>query len=547
MKISILNSKKKLGKVHTKGQDSVHFAFGTVKNMEFYDLTSLQKILKTVGKNPHYCTSVGVFPRNGLVVPASVTDKPDAMNRVANQMNSGNLLVIDNDTGAKFDHTIFEKYWKSAFKGSGFVRTRSGSTIMGKKKNGTHDYYIAKGDFNDFKTAMKIMEAICIVEGFYKVNIHKNGRAVLVTPVDVKLSELQQPIYEDDTKPQIVGNDKGFVVLNKLPNNYENLMKKAERIRVAEINKVMDKSLKLHKKWLKKNHKVVGLKKSELVRSLGDYSRGFVSETTRLFRGKKCVGTVGDLLMGKIKGDMFNDVNEPDYGGWSQKAKWFGGMFHSQAHGGINYYLRLTDKWVVENKKFLKSILKKNVGIITEDLDTVKAQVGNEKLRSYPKLIDSENKVNHNSKIVSAYTQVIGATFWDGSILDYDMLAFIEKHSKTIDGEFVVLPSLKNPYLIGNTQNIAKHLASSYPILKDLDDKGVERPVDIKTTIAVIKSLLDMCSCENYTDLTNVVQCSLDDNEVGYKIVGSRLVKTVGLNKPTLNVLPTKPKGYKKI
>ena len=547
MKLAVLNSSnRKLGKVQTEGQDKKHFVIGNVKHFEFQDLNSLRKLIKTVAKDAKQCLCIGTFPRDGKVAPIGMIKDDMTMSRSKNSMSSGNILVVDNDTGKKFDSSIFIKHWSSAFKGAGYVRTKSGSTLLGKKKNGTHDYYVMKGEFNDLKTAMGIMEAICIVEGFYVVEFYATGRAVVKTPIDIKLNESQMIVYEDDVKPKILGEAHGVVVLSKLPNNHESLMKKADKIVKSEISKNSKKSLEIHQKWLKEKHKITGLKDNELVRSLGDYSRNFINETTKLFREGNSIGTVGDLLLGKIKGNEFADINEPEYGGGGQKAKFYGAMFHSQAHGGINYYIRLTDTWAKENRKFLGSVFKSNIGFITDDVELLGDELCIDNARAYPKQIDTTNKTEHDKLIVSAYTQVKGMTFWDGSILDYDMLLEISKHAVTIDGEFVVLPSMTHSHLFGNTQNIAKVLASVYPILQDLNDKGDVVAVNIKDTIAVIKSLLDMKSGFVGGDLNNCIEHSVEGIS-SHSIVGTALIKTIAVNKPTLNVIPPKGKNYEKI
>lgn len=353
MQLAVLKNYKNVGKLHGNGDS---FESGHVKHFEFEDIKKLGSLIKTVSSNPKYSVCIGTFPRNGEVLPKNKADIGD-MTRTKDVVNKGHILVVDNDYGGKLDVDVFGKYWDT-FKDAGYVHSKSGSTLAGKKKHGSHTYYIVQDGNRTLTTAMEILEAICIVEGLCKIEFHKTGKAVVKTPVDLALSQNSRVVYEDDKDLKIV--DGSTIDLTAYPKNHKKIMKDAAKIVKKMLGKVEKKSLKLHATYVKDftGKKIKGKKKIRT--SLITYEEHEVDEKFKLYLDNKCVGTVGDLVLGKMEGMVyFSDLYEPDYGGGSQKAIYYPDTktFFSQAHGGVTYHVVLSDKFNDELiAEFLKEV-----------------------------------------------------------------------------------------------------------------------------------------------------------------------------------------------
>ena len=158
--LAILANFREVGKLHGTGNA---FESGSVRHFDFDGVDSLGKLLKNIALKPKMCVSIGHFPRDGKVLPNKKAQTGD-MTRTKEVVTTGNILVIDNDYGSDLDVSVFGKYWDT-FKDVSFVRTKSGSTLAGKKKNGSHDYFIVGNGIGRLKEALVYLEAICIVEG----------------------------------------------------------------------------------------------------------------------------------------------------------------------------------------------------------------------------------------------------------------------------------------------------------------------------------------------------------------------------------------------
>lgn len=435
MKIAILINYKDVGK---KASGKKHFAAGSVEHEPFKNIDELGNIIASVADAPKECIAIGTFEGDG-----KVTFKNDKhYSRRAKDMLPGNILVIDNDTEMPYDVNIFAKYWDT-FKGAGYVQSKSGSTLAGSKEHGSHTYFMYNGD--DLKKAMLFLEAICIIEGFYKVDFFKTGKAVIKTPIDIKLNEVQMPVYEDDTNPKVIQG--GAINIDNYPDNYGYLIDKANGIKQKELEDAQAESIKRHKVYLEEYQGVTKLNNRELLISLNDYESHEVDENLVLWSDNREVGTVGDLLLGKIKSKLFADLHEPDYGNGSQKAKFYGSMFHSQAHGGIKYYIKVSYAWYQDNKDKLVY----DVNVKKKELtDMIHANMTDEEIAEVidqtTEAVEKNNIIKLIKKITGLPTQDIkdaynrtlvkdenslskyfkGASiFWDG-----DLGLFVEYHKR---------------------------------------------------------------------------------------------------------------------
>lgn len=392
MKIAILINYKDVGK---KATGKKHFAAGSVEHEPFRNIEQLGNIIASVGDQPKECISIGTFPGDG-----KVTFKNDNhYSRRAKDMLPGNIMVIDNDTEQPYDVNIFSKYWDT-FKGAGYIQSKSGSTLAGSKEHGSHTYFIYKGE--DLKKAMLFLEAICIIEGYYVVDFHKTGRAVVKTPIDIKLNEVQMPVYEDDINPVVV--DGAAINIDVYPDNYDHLMSKAEKITTELLKDAQDESIKRHKVYLEEYQGVTKLNNEELLISLNDYESHEIDENVILYSNGAEVGTVGDLLLGVIKTNLFADIHEPDYGGGSQKARFYGSMFHSQAHGGIKYYIKVSYSWYQEHKDKLLH----DVSVKKQELtDMIHADMSDDEIAE---LLDQTEGAVEKSNIIKNIKKVTGLT-----------------------------------------------------------------------------------------------------------------------------------------
>lgn len=435
MKIAILINYKSVGK---KAEGKKHFAAGSVEHEPFNSITELGNIITSVAEAPKECISIGTFEGDGKVT----FKDDDHYSRRAKDMLPGNILVIDNDTEQPYDVDIFAKHWDT-FKGAGYVRSKSGSTLAGTKENGSHTYFMYEG--NDLKKAMLFLEAICICEGYYVVDFYKTGRAVIKTPIDTKLNEVQMPVYEDDVDPVIV--EGNAVNINEYPDNYDYLMEKAQRIKDKELDAAQDESVKRHQVYLEEYQGVTKLSNRELLISLNDYASHEVDENVTLYSDGVAVGNIGDLLLGKIKRNTFADIHEPDYGGGTQKAKFYGSMFRSQAHGGIKYYIKVSYAWYEANKDMLVydvSVKQKEITDmcyssmtdeeIAEVIDQTSGAVEKSNLIKHIKevtgLTKEEIREAYNRTLVQDENSLSkyfkGASiFWDG-----DLGVFVEYHKR---------------------------------------------------------------------------------------------------------------------
>lgn len=351
MKLAVLRNYKNVGKLHGEGDA---FASGHVAHVEFSTVKQLGKVLRDVAGKPRLCVCIGNFPKDGEVVPRDKIENSSQMARTKETVNSGNILVIDNDSGDDFDVNIFAKYW-DAFDGAGYIRTRSGSTLLGKKKNGSHTYFVVRGNTVQLQKAFSLMEAICIIEGLGKVEFYKTGKAVLKTPIDMSLSQPSRLVYEDDVEPEIV--DGELITISRFPNNFKELMEQAERVKTKTLDSVKDEEVKLHREYMLKFNKTKFETHSEAEHSLRNFNTYEINEDFPLHVNGKYVGDIRDLLLGHLEEKLFSDLYEPDYDNGSQKARYYPDTrtFFSQAHGGIKYTIVVTDEF---NNEMLADFLK---------------------------------------------------------------------------------------------------------------------------------------------------------------------------------------------
>jgi hypothetical protein len=393
MKLAILENYKNVGKLNGGGA----FESGSVHHANFDNIKDLKRLLVSVASNPKQSVCVGTFAKDGEVVPSNKA-LIGQMTRTKENVNVGSILVVDNDSGYDYDRDIFTKYWKE-FHNVSYITTRSGSTLAGRKEHGSHTYYIVKNGIRYLKQAMEVLEAICIIEGLYKVEFYKTGRAVVKTPIDLALSQSSRVVYEDDTEPKVCRSIKDTLDLSNLPKNYEKLLAKADKIRKKQLSKVEKKSLKLHAKYVKQltGKKIKGGKKA-VKKSLKKYGTYTINEKFKLYANNECVGTVGDLITGKLEGREFADLYEPDYDNGSQKAIYYPDTktFFSQAHGGIKYTVELSDKF---NNSLIDEFLKEAPYL--KDAHNIDSEL---------LAIIKESNVVDRSRKVKEYARSVGVT-----------------------------------------------------------------------------------------------------------------------------------------
>ena len=351
MKLAVLRNYKNVGKLHGDGDA---FASGEVAHVKFDNVKQLGKILTSVAQKPRLCVCIGNFPKDGEVVPQDKVKDVSQMSRTKTTVNHGNILVIDNDSGETFDIDIFAKYW-DAFEGAGYIETRSGSTLLGKKKNGTHTYFIVRGNTVQLSKAFELLEAICIIEGYSKVEFYKTGKAVIKTPIDMSLSQPSRLVYEDDVEPEIVDGDNISIV--RFPDNYKDIMQQAESIKNDVLNKQKDEEIKLHKAYMLEHSRTKFETNEQAEDSLRKFDTYEIDENFPLHINGKHVGDVRDLLLGHLDEVLFSDLYEPQYDNGSQKARYYPDTrtFFSQAHGGIKYTIVVSDEF---NNEMLNDFLK---------------------------------------------------------------------------------------------------------------------------------------------------------------------------------------------
>lgn len=372
MKLAVLKNYKKVGKLHGNGNS---FESGNVKHFNFDDITSLGKLLKITSKNPLYSVCIGTFPRDGEVKPKQNAQIGD-MTRTKDIVNTGHIMVLDNDFGQDYDINLFVKHW-DIFEGAGYIKSRSGSTILGKKKHGSHVYFIVKDGIRNLKRALEILEDICIIEGLCAIEFHKTGKAVVKTPIDKALSQNSRVVYEDDVDLKIV--DGSTISLSEFPKNLKRITDKAAKIRKTMLRAVEDESYERHAEYVKKTTGKKLKKKKKIKDSLEQFDKHEVDENFKLHLDGNYMGTVGDLILGRIDSVYFSDLYEPDYGGGGQKAIYFpeSKTFFSQAHGGITYKIKCSEKFDADLiEEFLKCVpyLEDAHNISNEFLEIIKTR-----------------------------------------------------------------------------------------------------------------------------------------------------------------------------
>jgi hypothetical protein len=199
MKLTILNDHKPIGKNKSHTQHPIQ---GKIRNVEFQNEEEFKLILEEL--LPNECLTVGIYPDGYHYVPASKIDlltQPKYITRSSSEASPGHILLIDCDLPqfatlrGRGLHDFLSKYMPDIFGGAAYVTTRSTSYYT-KGKDAFHQYYFFKHP-TDFKPLMHLLTKLFIQHNILTYTLASNySRTFIKTPLDIKMHELQMPIFE---------------------------------------------------------------------------------------------------------------------------------------------------------------------------------------------------------------------------------------------------------------------------------------------------------------------------------------------------------------
>lgn len=236
--MTILRDDRPIGKVIMNGKsENQHPVKGSIENIHIYSLKELEEQLILVAKDKNKCvTSGGSTHKKGRYAPASKLKGDEVSREAKNYSHDNTFFVIDNDAINGFEAVNTFSSHIPEFKTLGYITTKSSSYVNALKSGNTEDVlknmhknHTYLPFITDDKLKMyKYLEAVAIINKCYKIEEGSNGNKTIKTPIDLKLGDTQQPIYEKDIEPNIVHGDFGVYI--PVPSDYDEVIAQAKEI-----------------------------------------------------------------------------------------------------------------------------------------------------------------------------------------------------------------------------------------------------------------------------------------------------------------------------
>ncbi len=359
MIVTVLTDNNQIGKTL---QASKHPSRGVIDNKHFTSAEEFKSIITDL--TSHQCFTVGLYSDGYKYVPSSDTNAlslPKCITRTKNKAVPGHIFVIDCDH-PKFAglrgpnlHTFLATQLPDIFSGATYLTTKSTSSyIKGHAK--FHQYYFFSKP-SDMKMLNTLIDRIFKNNNMITYGLAKNySRSYIYTPIDTKLHELQQPIFEMstdrlhtlgieakleiDTYPGHVIDVSAMTLPNpdlpEVKHNYDMIKTLAEEDRSAKLAEYC------------KEHGVTAASGSSLERgvlppSMVLYAQVYGEKQNRL--QTSLLDEITHFIKTQtIPKDLYYAVGEPEYAA-HQTSKLFHNTpfdlasyrLYDQAHGGINY------------------------------------------------------------------------------------------------------------------------------------------------------------------------------------------------------------------
>ncbi len=237
MQITVLNNNKPMGKLHTTS----HPIKGKFVNKQF---TSHQEFAQIITQlKPNQCFTVGLYPNGVKYAPSNDASirSTDTLSRSANNATPGHVLCIDNDLEefGDFDvHKFLSTHVPDIFNGAGYVRTMSSSHYL-KGKNTWHHYYLFEHPHN-FGQLMGLIERVLKEHEQIGYSFASNfSQTYITTPLDIKLRELQQPIFEfttADLNAMVESDEQAIADHQGTPNKVINQAQLTIQVQAGEVH-----------------------------------------------------------------------------------------------------------------------------------------------------------------------------------------------------------------------------------------------------------------------------------------------------------------------
>ena len=587
----MLTDNKQIGKIPSKeGYSTFHPIEGTITNRHFNTPREFASIMQNL--SVHQCLTVGIYPDGYRYVPSSkVTEltKEKTITRQASNASPGHILCIDCDheefselRGEKL-HSFLEKYLPEFFSGAGYVTTSSTSSYL-KDNNKFHQYYF-------FKTPGDLTQLIYLLDKLFKehnmvtTTVASNySRLYVKTPIDTKLRELQQPIFEmSEARLNLLNVDKplnihvqdgSFIEANQLTLPNLSLM----NVDLNEANAI----LKGEEKWeaeiasFCENHNIS-------TRHIQNIKRGVLPAETSLVTTQAGSHKISDDSFTSIYDEVINlitnktpprelykAINEPEYAS-HQTAKLFYDdpyklktyRIFDQAHGGSNYKIifnfdqlydlmtkgvdaKLNPRQLLgiitaysdmdeEEKALLITKFTKPCGVIRGDLARFLNISINDELPNNNE-IDPHAAIEDISTLKAAIElKKIKVPKYVQNLLDQNIdldRVFNTKHVSLLKdlilkygADLVVKPGPKNQFMIASKKEIVGNLAQKYPLTN----------ISEAANVATLDMLIDSITATKHIESTTF-KASLFTEKLHFE--GNRMEVTYKQMPPNFNNIP---------